>query len=254
MIYEFDGIDNARDLGGWERADGARIREGVLFRTGHLGNASEEDIKRLSDLHIHCIIDMRDHREREKYPDKRVPGSINCHLPPVPDLQVYIPIQSRVPEEVRKVFHDFYKLIALHPLAKEAYAAFFQKLLQSNGQPILWHCTQGKDRTGAAAMLVMSALGFERSSVIAEYLRTNLFAQKQLAQYREEGASAEDLALMEEVFPVYEKNGEFYLECIEEEYGTVEAYLRSEMGIGPAERKKLEKYYLVPRAGTCLGM
>ena len=244
MFFDFDGIENARDLGGLERPDGARIREGMLLRTGHLGNASDGDIKCLADMGLGLIVDLRDNRERERRPDRAVPGAKNLHIPPVPDLEVYIPIKSQDPKEVREVFHEFYRLLSLHPIAIDAYGAFFRELLAAGGKPVLWHCTQGKDRTGVGAMLLMSALGFARETVIAEYMRTNLFAQKQMDGMRGHGASEAELALMAEVFPVYERNARFYFDCIEMEYGSIGNYLELALGVGPDEIAKLEEYYL----------
>ncbi len=243
MFYSFDGVENVRDLGGLTRPDGARIRENVLFRTGHLGNASDADVKKLTDWGVQLIVDMRDRREREKHPDRDIPGAENVWLPPVPDLEAVIPIKSSVPHEVREVFHEFYRLLSLHPQAITAYEGFFRQLLASDGGPVLWHCTQGKDRTGVGTMLLLSALGFDRDTVVGEYMLTNQFAAGQLEAMRFARASQEELALMGEVFPVFERNALYYFDCLEMEYGSVEAYLELALGVGPDERAVLEEFY-----------
>ncbi len=244
MFYTFDGIENARELGGLTRSDGARIRENALFRTGHLGRASAADVKWLSDWGVKLVIDMRDRRERDRSPDREVPGARNLWLPPVPDLEEVIPIKSTVPREVRQVFHEFYRLLSLHPTAIEAYESFFRELLAAEGQPVLWHCTQGKDRTGVGTMLLLSALGFDQQTAIDEYLLTNQFAAGQLEAMRLARASEEELALMGEVFPVFERNARYYFDCVTVEYGTMDNYLELALGIGPQERARLEEYYL----------
>lgn len=244
MFYTFDGIENARDLGGLIRSDGAKIKNGTLFRAGHLGRASQADVGRLEDWGIKLVVDMRDKHERDRSPDREVPGARNLWCPPVPDLEEVIPIKSNVPREVREVFHEFYRLLSLHPVAMEAYAAFFRELLASEGVPVLWHCTQGKDRTGVGAMLLLSALGFDRETAIEEYMLTNRFAASQLEAMRFARASEEELALMGEVFPVFERNARYYFECVDIEYGTMDNYLELVLGLGPQERAKLEEYYL----------
>ena len=244
MFYTFDGIENARELGGLTRPDGARIRDGMLFRTGHLGRASEADVDRLARWGVGLIVDLRDKNERGRSPDRAVPGAENVWLPPVPDLEAVIPIKSNVPHEVREVFHQFYRLLALHPDAIGAYEAFFGRLLQAEGRPVLWHCSQGKDRTGVGAMLLLSALGFDRQTAIGEYLLTNQFAAGQLEAMRFARASEEELALMGEVFPVFERNARYYFDCIDIEYGTVDNYLELALGVGPEQRARLEELYL----------
>ena len=244
MFFDFEGMENVRDLGGLTRPDGARIKDNVLFRSGHLGRASAGDIKRLADWGVKRIIDMRDRRERERRPDRAVPGAENIWCPPVVDLEAVIPIKSSVPREVREVFHEFYRLLALHPDAIGAYERFFRELLAAEGAPVLWHCSQGKDRTGVGAMLLLSALGFDRETVIEEYMLTNQFAQKQLDEMRFARASEEELALMGEVFPVFERNVLYYFDCVQIEYGSVETYLELALGVGPEQIARLEEQYL----------
>ena len=244
MAYSFEGIENFRELGGLTRADGVRIKPGVLLRSGHLGRASASDISRLADMGLSLIVDMRDRGERERSPDRAVPGAENVWLPPVPELDVVIPIKSSVPHEVHQVFHDFYRLLSLHPVSIDAYAAFFQRLLSSEGRPVLWHCSQGKDRTGVGAMLLLSALGFDRDTILEEYMRTNQFASGQLEAMRLARASQEELALMGEIFPVFLENALYYFDCVQIEYGSVENYLELALGVGPEDIARLENYYL----------
>ena len=244
MAYSFDSIENFRQLGGLVREDGARVKDGVLLRSGHLGAASERDLAHLADMGLCLVIDMRDRHERERHPDRPVPGAENVWLPPVPDLEAVIPIKSTVPHEVRTVFHEFYRLLSLHPAAIDAYAAFFRKLLLAEGRPVLWHCTQGKDRTGVGAMLLLSALGFDQETVIGEYLRTNEFARTQLEGMRLARASEEEIALMAEVFPVFEANARYWFDCVRIEYGSVENYLEMALNLDPGDIARLEQYYL----------
>ena len=150
-MHSFDGIENFRQLGGLVRPDGARVREGLLFRSSHLGRASDADLDQLAALGLSLVIDMRDRGERDRAPDRPVMGAENVWLPPVPDLEAVIPIKSTVPHEVHQVFHEFYRLLSLHPVAIDAYAAFFQRLLASEGRPVLWHPGQGPHRRGGHA-------------------------------------------------------------------------------------------------------
>ena len=46
-------------------------------------------------------------------------------------------------------------------------------ILLEHDEPILFHCTEGKDRTGFTAAIFLSALGVD-DQVLADYLLTNL--------------------------------------------------------------------------------
>ena len=244
MDHAFESIENFRQLGGLTRPDGARIRDGVLLRSGHLGKATQADVAALADMGLALVIDMRDSHERQRHPDKDVPGAENVWLPPAPDLPAIIPFKAESPAQVRQVFHEFYRYLALHPDAIGAYDGFFRRLLASEGRPVLWHCTQGKDRTGVGAMLLLSALGFDQDAAIGEYLLTNLFAEKQLEAMRLARAGEEEIALMAEVFRVSEANARYWFDCVQLEYGSVQNYLEMALALDPEDIARLENFYL----------
>src|SRR5207249_2056211 len=53
------------------------------------------------------------------------------------------------------------------------YAAMFELLLRGGDRlPLLFHCSAGKDRTGFAAALVLTALGVPWELVVEDYLAT----------------------------------------------------------------------------------
>ena len=67
-FIETDGIHNFRDYGGWETADGARVKTGLLWRSGQHVDASDEDLEAIGRLHIRTVIDLRGESERERNP------------------------------------------------------------------------------------------------------------------------------------------------------------------------------------------
>jgi protein-tyrosine phosphatase len=55
------------------------------------------------------------------------------------------------------------------------YRSFFSELIASNGQPTLFHCAAGKDRTGFAAACILRILGVPLDIVVQDYLLTNQY-------------------------------------------------------------------------------
>ena len=51
----------------------------------------------------------------------------------------------------------------------DVWAALFNLLADRRHRPLLFHCTGGKDRTGAAAALILLALGVPSETVVADY-------------------------------------------------------------------------------------
>ena len=54
-----NGIINARDLGGYIMQDGRRLRDGMLIRSAHMADATDADLKYLSELPVAKVIDFR---------------------------------------------------------------------------------------------------------------------------------------------------------------------------------------------------
>ncbi len=247
MFLQFEGIENARDLGGLCRADGARIKPGLLFRTGRLEHATDGDIARLAGAGVRTIIDLRDPGERLRAPDRMVPGAENLSLPALPDLSGVMKPMDDGGFSAQRVHDDFiqiYRYLATSDASIEAYKRFFAVLLASGGAPVLWHCTQGKDRTGVAALLLLTALGIDGETIEREYLLTNEYAAEQLAGFERMENPPFPLDVAREVFTVYADNLRLYTRCVQVEYGTVLNYLELALDVGPAEIETLERYYL----------
>ena len=70
-------------------------------------------------------------------------------------------------------------------------ARLFTLLSEPRNRPLLFHCTGGKDRTGAAAALILLALGVPTETVVADYgLSDGYNADVRKAIYEHLGPSA----------------------------------------------------------------
>lgn len=247
MFLKFEGLENVRDLGGLMREDGARVKSGVLLRTGRLEKATDADVERLRDMGLWAIVDFRDEGECLRAPDREVSGATSYHCPALPPLsENFKPVDdpSYTAEEIHKDFRRIYRFLAQSNEAQEAYTEFFRVLLASGGKPVLWHCTQGKDRTGVAALLLLTALGLDEETILREYLQTNEFMQPALDAFSAMENPPMPPALAREVFLVFPENLTLYRHCVEIEYGSVMNYLELALGVGPDAIRKLESYYL----------
>lgn len=247
MFLDFEGIENVRDLGGLLRADGAKVKPGVLLRTGRLQEATDADVARLRDMGLWAIVDFRDDGEILRSPDREVPGAAYYHYQALPPLsENFKPVNdpSYTVAEIHEDFRRLYRFLAQSNEAQEAYTEFFRVLLASEGKPVLWHCTQGKDRTGVAALLLLTALGIDEETITREYMQTNEFMQKILDSFAAMENPPIPMEAAREVFWVFSENITMYRHCLEIEYGSVMNYLELALGVGPDEIEKLENYYL----------
>ena len=79
---ELTEVRNFRDVGGLPTVDGRRVREGRLFRSGHLAHATETDAAFLAALGLHTIFDFRNASDiKLEGPDVALPGVRNVNIP-----------------------------------------------------------------------------------------------------------------------------------------------------------------------------
>ena len=278
------GVGNARELGGYAIGDKV-VRPGVLFRSARLDQAQPAAIEILvREYHIQTIVDFRMTDERQGMPDPDIPGAKNLFLP-VTDMRDMLAGNPKILEMfggsmenalaatgqgmtmyndpgtdrlamfkmMRKndLFNpDIYLDFLLKERGKQAFRGFFQALLSlEEGRAILWHCTDGKDRTGCAVMLLLFALGATQETVLEDYLLTNAANAQKLNAVREQAAphhlDAESLNML-----LFLSGGAVEgfmnraIDTLIERYGSVEHYLEQEMGIGPAQREALSAQFL----------
>ena len=161
VVPVISGAVNFRDVGGLP-AGGARTRSGVLFRSGNLAQLDDEGTAALGALGIRRIIDLRADDEVAHAPS-RVSG-----------LEVRT---QRIPLFLGSVGSFFAEDIPLEEMYRrlvEDSSTLVVEVVRGivADQPVLVHCTVGKDRTGVTVALALAAAGVEGEAVIADYART----------------------------------------------------------------------------------
>lgn len=244
MFINFDGIINARSLGGIEVRGGRRVRENALLRCAHLADASEADLARLQALGLKYIVDFRDPLEIGRAADKAVAGAEHHPLQALPTFKDREKRDnSATLPDFDSTFATVYTNLAQGQEAQEAYRGFFSLLLEAKGEPVLWHCTQGKDRTGAAAVLLLTALGAKREDIERDYFLSNEGLEHMLRQPIPPHMQRWPEELRKKLFFVYPHLLELYFEKLEQRWGGAEGYLRKALGLGDGDFEKLREYY-----------
>ena len=249
MIYSFDAIKNVRELGGIKTIDGKTVKSNMLFRTAELSKATDEDINRLCEFGIKEIIDFRDLYEINKEPDLNVSTANYNSLPALPPLAPYDDLSDSelkrlFDQSVDKIFKVIYTDLATSEISHNAYKKFFEIILSSNGAPILWHCTQGKDRTGVGAILLLTALGVSKQDAVNEYFITNEVMQKEYDRIVNTNADEIVVSTFKTVMFVHKECIDIYLDLICKNYGSIDNYIRTKLELSDSDIEKLRKWYL----------
>ena len=247
MWIKFDGIVNVRDLGGMTGADGRKVKPGRLLRGAILTEASDGDIRRLEqDYHVKEIIDFRFEDECQRQPDRAVPGAV---LRSMPAMEPAHPGEKRVDApgkdpDMFAAFMNVYRKFAESDYTAKVYRQFFDVLLGCEDGAVYFHCAQGKDRTGIAAILTLTALGVSREDAIADFYLSNVGLKDEVDRPGLPGAinwSRETRERMTFVFP--EALAEF-TDRADRNYGGLEGFLKQRIGVTDDEIARLRELYL----------
>ena len=210
---------NDRQLGGYAAADGRRVKDGLLLWAGRLSDASEADVALLCDTYgLKTVVDLRNDGEVNAHPDVDLPG--------VTYMQVTL---YGTPEEEGFDNPVYIRYLATGT-AKAGYKRLFDALLATEEGAFLWHCKSGKDRTGLAAMLILTALGADEETIMRDFLLTNIVNESEPDM---PGAGA-----------VKEEDMRQALDYLAETYGSVMGYITDGLGVTEDEIRTLRDRYL----------
>ena len=260
----FKAIINARDLGG-VRIGGRTVRPGRLLRTGHLHDATDADIARLRDRYdLRRIFDFRTLDEAAALPDRAVPGA-TYHALPTLDIEAERRSGAAIPAEtwldlpshiVRMAFspvvqqkaRELYPSLVLSDFSQLQYAAFLNMILDTPEGAILWHCSQGKDRTGIGAAFLLGALGADRETIVADFDRSNdcyrPLVERFCAEVERQGGGEREKDVVRAFMGVSTRNFCGALDLIDRQWGSLEAYILEQLGLLPEDLEALRTRYL----------
>ena len=245
-------VHNARELGGLPAADGRRVASHRLFRSGSLHEMTQADRRALESLGVRIVIDVRSlfeqGRQSYEWPAGRKVAA------PLADDETVADIFRRFQagELSEWDFEDWWNLTGVFDIPIEhrsSVGTIFAALLEAGpGEGVLIHCTGGKDRTGVAVALVLSALGVAREAIVEDFLLTNAEAKERAAEFVAWMRLATGRTLSpERAFWLAGVKGEWIetlLQRMAAGYGSVAGYLSEELNVGPGELAVLQDRFL----------
>lgn len=244
------GAVNFRDIGGYQTADGRRVRKGLVYRAGMLANLEADDLAYLEQIGLKLVCDLRSVEEEAGAPDK---------LPPIAGLEyLHLPLDAEDnraerlrtlllnPRAFEDIMVQMYKDVIVDRNAA-LYGTILRRIADPANLPTLIHCTAGKDRTGVGVALLLMLLGVPDATIVADYTLSNQFHEtfraigvQAVARLKWLGVSADDIQPLLICRP---ETMQGTLDHIRSQYGGIEGYLtgpaRLDAGVIAALRSQL---------------
>lgn len=161
-----EGTHNFRDVGGYPARDG-RTRFGQLYRSDSLAGVTAGGAGDLALLRLGVVIDLRTDLEvRQDHSANVLPGAVRIRLP------IHGGSRTSILQDGHISLEELYSAV----LRDSAWSltAVVSIIAETADDPVLVHCTAGKDRTGLAIALALEAAGVERQAVVADYTQSAL--------------------------------------------------------------------------------
>jgi protein-tyrosine phosphatase len=246
-VLPLHGGQNFRDLGGYGTVDGRTVKWGLLFRSGSMHSLTPADYSYLQGRGIRTVCDFRSSDERKAEPVAWPQAGKTIVLAdeyPMSALGVAGPSAGLTAEQAREQMASSYPQMLT--FFNGQYRRMFAELLAGRA-PLAFNCSAGKDRTGVAAALVLTALGVPRQTIIEDYLLTNTYFDPRKVVRSAGQASAGWDKLPPEVLKAYMVADRSYIESalkvVDGHKGGADGYLRDALGLSAAELGTLRLMY-----------
>ena len=113
----------------------------------------------------------------------------------------------------------------------------------------MFHCTQGKDRTGLASAYILAALGVDRETIIADFDATNAVYERDVRRLSRRvrfwGGKEEQVSVVKAFIGANTDNFVKALDLLDAQFGSMDAYLRDPLGLTDADIEILRTRYLM---------
>ncbi|SDQ72450.1 protein-tyrosine phosphatase [Chryseobacterium soldanellicola] len=241
-------VNNFRTLGNIKNSEGKILKEGKFYRSGNLYKLKNNSFKKLDKLGIKEVIDLRNAKEIGDKPDN-LPGNISYKKYSAFEDQgdqlsqaKKLVLKGKVnASDADKRMLDFYReYVTENP---EAIKKIITEILGSD-QPVLYHCTAGKDRTGIITAVILTILKFDKDTIYNDYLLSNNF-RKDLVEKRLNLANnlhfiypKMDLKVLEKLSWIESDYLDAAFDEINKKYGSTDVYIQQVLGISNDKREE----------------
>lgn len=259
-FVQAEGVINLRDAGGQPSHllpyTDYILKPRYLYRSGEPSRITPKGITQLRDeLGVRKVFDLRSDVEVKGYKaDPLIVEGIGFVKAPVSSAEAYDPFSlakrvARFRDDPLEAFLSLYMEII--DKGTDSVHKVLTHIRDHPDEPCLVHCTAGKDRTGTVFAIIHMLVGVDDEEIIKDYTLTTIGLEPALPGLVErfkahdvhrdnwEGTMNMSSAKPEWIIA--------FLSQFREKYGTVEDYVRNQVGLSDGDIDKIRANLLVPK-------
>jgi protein tyrosine/serine phosphatase len=230
------------------------MRTGVFYRSDVL-SLSPPDLTTLSSLHIFRDIDLRTPGEISVTPDVVPAGTLYSNINVFGTSNLPSASLSSTAAALSSG-QSGYRTFVTDPTERAGFGSVLLTLAHDPG-PDLYHCSDGKDRTGWTSVLLQSIAGVPQATIMQDYLASNLYLAPVISARSAPLVAAQPGLAGTNFNPFFGVDSSYLqaaLNQVTASYGSMSGYLIQGLGLTPADiyvlRAKMVYYTLLPGQGT----
>ena len=222
------------------------VRWGMLYRSGEINRLRKGSLKKLKNLGIRTIIDLRSPEEKmelsksleKNFSVVSIPiatGNMEQIINGVQDRSIRSDTVYRIVERMNR------ELITKYAAQ---YRKVFDLLLNEDNYPVVIHCSSGKGRTGIVSALILACLDVNEDKIMEDYRLSNDYFNIPRATRYAYNLPVRSQEAITTLFSAREDFLNAAKEEAERQYGDIKTYLREGIGLSKQEMKHLRNILL----------
>lgn len=223
----WDGLLNARDLGGHPTEDGGETRWGSVVRADTVRRLTGEGWQAVVDYGVRTIVDLRSDEELAEDPPAELPVDV-VHVSffdDRPDVFEEVEAASVAAADHAEATRDVYLIFLEHFRANVA--AAIRAVANAPEGGVVVHCHGGKDRTGLVSAFLLRLAGVPTAEIAADYALSEERLRTRHEEWFAQAADEQELERLHRISKTPASSMLGVLDELERRYGSIAGYLEA---------------------------
>lgn len=233
----WDGLLNARDLGGHPTEDGGETRWGSVVRADSVRQLTDAGWDAVVDYGVRTIVDLRSDEELAQDPPAELPiDAVHVSFfDDRPEVFEEVEAASAAAADHAEATRSVYLIFLEH--FRENVAAAIRAVANAPEGGVVVHCHGGKDRTGLVSAFLLRLAGVPIDEIATDYSLSEERLRSRHEEWFAEAADEAELERLHRISRTPASSMKQVLQELERRYGSIAGYLRA----GGATEEDLER-------------